>query len=288
MVDIAVSFTEFRNLDAAVCGQPLLDSIVPYVPDNIPLHISHIRLGNEFCERLLPTRRQIEKAAALADQYDVSFALVTPNLTDQGLKRLQHVMSAVPAASEIIVNDWGVADMLVQLYPALSLTAGRLLCKHLKEPRIAEPTVDPVVDWPVKSAHFRELLASFGINRVEVDLAPHTSMPTAKADGVKLTLHLHNGYTAKSHVCKIGSIKQPTARKFTPEHNCQRECLRYVTSVSRMIYPSRNDLGVFQRGNTWFYNYTERMNASIAEAIRNTVVDRTVVMLDWHEDHRTH
>ena len=153
---------------------------------------------------------------------------------------------------------------------------------------VCDQSFDPVADWPVESAHFRALLDSLGISRVEVDLAPHTSMPTVKTDGVKLSLHLHNGYTTKSHVCKIGSIHQPAARKFTPEHNCQRECLRYITSVSRMAYPPRQALGVFQRGNTWFYNYTERMNASIAEAMRNTVMDRAVVTLDWHEDHRTH
>lgn len=288
MGELAVACTNFKYLDAIRNGQTLLDRIDDCVADGFPFAINQFRFGNEFCERLLPTLSQLETAVALTKQAGLSFALVTPNLTDRGLKKLGKLLPHVPEDGEIIVNDWGAAAMVAEEYPRHSLVAGRLLCKHLKEARISTPAVDPEVDWPVNNTPFRALLELFGIERVEVDLAPHTSMPTNKAQGVKLTLHLNIGYSAKSHVCKVGSLHQAAARKFTPGHACQRECLSYVTHVNRLPYPAHDANRMFQRGNTWFYHYTERMQTSIAEALRADIVDRAVLMLDWHEDRLPH
>lgn len=280
MVQIAAAFTEFHRLDSVGGKENLVSKLKDLVSWSDIFVLNQVRLGNEFCERLIPTKSQVRKAAEIADRFDLDFVLVLANLTDKGLKKLGDIIPNLSQNAEIVVNDWGTAAMIAENFPDHPIIAGRLLCKHLKEARISTPDTYPEVNWPINSDYFKSILQALRIERAEVDLAPHTVMPAKKVKDIAVTLHLNCGYSAKSHVCKIGSTRQPAGRKFVPEHLCQRECLSYKTVVSKLRYPTTHDLEMFQRGNTWFYTYTSRMNASVNQAILNGSVDRAVVTLD--------
>jgi len=281
MIKISAAFTEFKQISSLTGIKRLQQQVLSHLPQEQPFQLEQIRLGNEFCERLIPTTNQVNKAITLANQFHLGFALVLANLTDQGHKKLQRILPILPHGCEIVVNDWGTAYLVTLAHPNLKVTAGRLLCKHLKEARISTPAEDPIVKWPVSNEQFLSVLADLNIQHAEVDLAPHTRIPDKKIRGISLGMHLERGYSAKSHVCTVGSLHQPDADKFTSGHRCRRECLEYITRVPKIIYPRKNSLEMYQRGTTWFYNYSDRMNQSIALALQNQRVDRAIVTMDW-------
>lgn len=280
MVSIAASFTDFRNLNSITNFEDFQNQVIAKIPNSSSVSLEQIRLGNEFCERLMPSRKQVEKSIFLAEKFKMTFALVLANLTDEGHKKLHRIMPALEPKNEIVVNDWGTAYLLSESYPEYTLIAGRLLCKHLKEARIATPEEFREVKWPVDNPHFKNVLSDLGINKAEVDLAPHTVVPGNKVEDVLLTLHLNRGYSAKSHVCKIGSAHQPKQKKFSSGHRCRRECLRFRTTISKLPHPRESTLEIYQRGNTWFYGYSDQMNISISQSLQNSIFQHAVVTLD--------
>ncbi len=281
MIKVAVAFTEFARLGDLTSLEYLQQQVASNLPQGQAFELEQIRLGNEFCERLIPSVGQIGKAIAVADKLQLGFALVISNLTDRGLEKIERILPLLPDDSEVVVNDWGTASYISTAYPALKLIAGRLLCKHLKEPRIATPEEDPVVKWPVENEYFLTVLADLNIQSAEVDLAPHTRPPDHKMEHISIGLHLGRGYSARSQVCSIGSLHQFDEDKFSPGHQCLRECLDYIVRVPQLIYPQTEQLQMYQRGTTWFYNYSDRMKQSIATVIERQSIDRVIVSLDW-------
>ena len=65
----------------------------------------------EFCERLLPSPSQLKKALSFARENDLDFTMVTPYVTNSGLKKVENLiilLSELNPDSEIVFNDWGV------------------------------------------------------------------------------------------------------------------------------------------------------------------------------------
>ncbi len=280
MIGIDVSSTKFDNLASFLELDETNANFANLIPWCDSFTLNKIRIGNEFCERLFPSVNDVMKTVDLAGRLHLDPVLVLANLTDRGQEKARRILAALSKPIEIIANDWGTAILVAEHFPRHTLSAGRLLCKHLKEARISTPKEMPPANWPVTSAHFVRILNKLGIKRAEVELAPHTSVPTEMAPEIAITLHLNRGYSAKSHVCRVGSTRLPNEKKFVPGHLCRRECLDYETNVSKLQYPKENGLGIFQRGNTWFYDYTDEMNASIAAAFRSGLIDRAVVTVD--------
>lgn len=280
MFDLGAGFTEYRSLESIEDLGELENRCQNQFSANAPFQLKAVRLGNEFCERLMPSSKQVKKAIQKAERLGLSFALVLSNLTDKGHRKLERLLPVLPEGGAVVVNDWGTAAMISAEHPHLTLSAGRLMCKHLKEARISAPKQDPEVTWPLSSPPFVDLLHDLGIEKAEVDLAPHTKPPTRMPVGISLSLHLNRGYSAKSHLCKVGSLHQPEEKKFTPEHLCRRECRTYQSTVVEQAYPETDALVVHQRGNTWFFDYSEQMQATIAGVIESDCHFTGIVELD--------
>ena len=280
MVQIDVSFTKFGSIKSFICLEDFESSLAALLPSCVEFTLDRIRIGNEFCERLIPSANDLKKTIELADRRRLEPVLVLANLTDRGQEKACRILTALSRPIEIIVNDWGSALLIAERFPQHTLIAGRLMCKHLKEARISKPKEPLPANWPVKSTQFVRVLGGLGIRRAEVDLAPHTYVPEEKTTEIALTLHLGRGYSAKSHVCRVGSTNLANDKKFIPGHLCRRECLDYEITVSKLHYPKNDGMRMFQRGNTWFYRYTDDMNSSIASAFKDGLIDRAVVTMD--------
>ena len=77
---------------------------------------SRAYLGSDFCQTLLPApSTMLEAFAALRGR--AAFALVTPPVNDAGLHRVGVLLdllaaeTAPEAATEVVVNDWGVLGL---------------------------------------------------------------------------------------------------------------------------------------------------------------------------------
>jgi len=292
--EIAISLTrgaEFTGLvkngvppTLAQCRDALQWPYFPYPGPVADLPVSHVHLGNEFCDRLLPEASLLQRHLDLPG---IHLALVTPTLSDTGLKTLGRILQLLPPGSEVIVNDWGALRLLRQEHTELIPVLGRLLCKMIKDPRQPGGNWSRLYPGGVTGGSFNTLLERWQVGRVELDVPPAATGADLGVPDTRVSLHLPYGYVFKGRMCRIGSMHLPPALKFTPGHSCRRECLQYV-ETTRRPQAVVGEPPTFQRGNTLFYRYSEDMVSAALAAVEAGRVDRLIVQGDWHEDHRTH
>ncbi len=240
---------------------------------SVPL--AQLRLGSEFCERLLPATADLERLLAVADGLGVAAALVTPMVGDAGLAQLQRLLARLPAGSEVIVNDWGVLQRVADGFGALRPVAGRLLCKMVKDPRLESPVWARLYPGHAGSAALVALLRRFAVTRLEMDVPPFARAGDLEVEGLELGVHAEVGFAAKGRVCQIGSLHQPTARKFAPGHGCRHECLDYLQPMRRDSAHGR-ELPTAHWGNTLLYAHDDGMRAALAGAAADGRVARVI------------
>ena len=226
-----------------------------------------IYFGSEFCEFLLPAPEALKRALHLAGQAQCALSLLTPIASDGVIARLRELLPLLPAGSELIVNDWGVAAFAQREFPGLRLAAGRLLCKMIKDPRLDNAVWADLYPHGLGGRSFHALLDKLGIARIELDVPPYARPQVA--------VHAPYAYVTKGRSCKIGSLSLAPTQKFAPGRECRRECLRYAATMER---PGKStDLDTQQRGNAMFYRHTPAMSAAAAAAIAQGWLQRVVL-----------
>lgn len=231
--------------------------------------------GSEFCEFLLPAVEVLKRALRLTQEAGCALALLTPIASDGVIDRLGELLPLLPAGSELIVNDWGVAAYAQRCQPQLRLVAGRLLCKMIKDPRLDSAVWAELYPHGLGGRSFRSLLDKLGIVRIELDLPPYAKDQVFADLGIAAAIHAPYAYASKGRICKIGSLSLEPTQKFAPGRECERECLSYAASVER---PGKDaDLDTSWRGNTMFYRHTRAMSAAAASAARQGWLGRVVL-----------
>lgn len=245
--------------------------------------VSHLYFGSEFCEHLLPDAADLERALTLARQRALCLVLATPVANDALLERLAELLPLLPAGSEVLANDWGVASLVHGDFPALRVIAGRQLSKMIKDPRLPGEQWAQLYPAGFRAERQLRILHSLGIERIELDVPPFAGSDFFSSPGVTLALHAPYAYVAKGRLCKVGSLAQPAALKFAPGGACRRECLGVVEieggqpGEASKCGASRNSLRTAQRGTTMFYRYDAALLAAAAEAVRERRVSRLVL-----------
>jgi hypothetical protein len=232
---------------------------------NLPERLAQLRLGSEFCERLIPTSTQLDRLLAVTDGMGIAPALVTPMLGDSSMARVRKLLAALPDGAEVIVNDWGALHVVANEFPDLQPVAGRQMCKQVKDPRLGSPTWARLYPGHAGSTSLVSLLRRFRVNRLEVDVAPFASVEDLQLADMDLGVHADFGFAAKGRVCQMGSMHQPITNKFAPLHGCQFECLSYATPLQRQSAHS-HELPTIQWGNAMLYAHNEQMRAVLTRA----------------------
>jgi hypothetical protein len=244
---------------------PLIDGLAP----------RSIYFGSEFCEFLLPAPEVLRRALHLAGEAQCALSLLTPIASDGVIAHLRELLPLLPAGSELIVNDWGVAALAQREFPGLRLAAGRLLCKMIKDPRLDNAVWAELYPHGLGGRSFHALLDKLCIARIELDVPPYARPQVFSSLGREAAVHAPYAYITKGRMCKIGSLSLAPTQKFAPGRECQRECLRYAAAMER---PGKSaDLGTQQRGNAMFYRHTRAMSAAAAAAIAQGWLQRVVL-----------
>lgn len=253
--EIAVAVTDGRALPRLAVDPGPLFHALRLAPPSSAGPVSRLHLGNEFCERLIPSPTLLRRTIGMADAAGLALTLATPAVPDQGLAKLRRLFRLLPGGAEVVVNDYGVLRFLASEFPALEPVAGRQLCKMIKDPRL--PTEQWVRLNPpgLGSPEFEALLGRFGIRRAELDVPPFARPADLRAGGLALSVHAPYGYALRGRVCRIGSLRFEGAAKFRPDQECAKECLRWSCRLSRPAEYGLHDLKSFQRGNSIFYRH---------------------------------
>lgn len=232
--------------------------------------------GNEFCERLLPNVETLKRALDLSDRSQVSFSLVTPFLTEAGMKRLSPLLRLLEEErpdSEIVINDWGLLQLLgaATTAPPFALVIGRLLTKQARDPRLtqSEAALSPGaldhfrrsnVDVPIVT----DFLLARHVTRVEFDNPFHG----LERDAPRLPASLYSPYVylTTSRLCTFNPRSRPgeTGRVVM---SCNQECRGQASRLRHKRMP----VDLLRKGNTIFFR-----NDSLPSNLEALNIDRVI------------
>ena len=239
---------------------------------------TRLYFGMEFCERLLPSPAQLKKALTFAVDQQAAFTLVTPYVTEAGLKQVEKLVAAlceVQPASEIIFNDWGVFHLLREKSYPLKPVLGRLLNKLKRGPRIV-PVRDKI---PATSLDYfmtpnlsipavGSFLLDLGVSRVECDNLLQGLNLDGISNDLHISLYLPFAYVTTTRFCFMPSIHDPGEMKIGVLP-CKKECRQYAFSLWNPVMT----VPLVRKGNTIFFSNEEIPS----HLIREGKVDRIVV-----------
>ncbi len=145
------------------------------------VNFSRVYIGNQYCHNLFPCKEQLiklmDKAIIEGLEITVAFTYIRENMIDKTREQVQSIYNWCVKNDkivEIIVNDWGMLDILLDKKDRLVPVLGVLLNKRKKDPRTArkigiENYTSFLEENNLNAPHFCQFLRSRGINRIEYE-----------------------------------------------------------------------------------------------------------------------
>lgn len=246
------------------------------------LPIDRYYFGTEFCENLLPSRESVRAMVASGKL----ITLLTPYVSNSGLRELRELFCLLPEKTEVVFADWGVLQVLRQEFPALTPVQGRLLNKSLRDPRVTglyaiegahNPTLDAMRSSNLDNVSYANLLARFGVTRVEMDQLPQGNSYDLGSVQLKAHVYAPFGFISTARSCLAAGLHYRGADKFQPGAPCRHECQTNLLEYSYTNSPFENrDQKFWLKGNTYFYTHTDAMLDELSAKIESGVVERLV------------
>ena len=215
---------------------------------------TRVYVGNEFCNHLFPHIEQLFAILKNAQKEGLRQTVITPLLMEHTIEATELLLHRLEAFSrehdspvELVVNDWGMLDMLKRCAPSLEPTLGKLLNKRKKDPRAEwywghERHEKDLERNSLNSPWYRRFLAELGIERFEFEPGPlRGSIP-----GPGHTLHFPYYYTNSSVFCMLYA---EVTEFYAGRQRLVRSCPRYCTDFC-YLYPDH--LKLVGKGNTLF------------------------------------
>lgn len=255
------------------------------------INFTRLYFGQEFCEKALLRPKELLLAIDKAVEHGMEFTLVTPYVTERGLRELkllfQELVQILPNC-EVVVNDWGILHLLKGEFPTLSPILGRLLNKAWRDPRInsylpihnQEDFFKPFQSSNLTSPLVKDLLESLKIERVELDNLPQGLDARISEMGYLTSLYLPYGCITSGRICLLGSWGLETREKFkAPQSSCGQKCrfcwLEMKDTSNRV--PASSEWRILQKGNTVFYLQLDSFLNNSLEQVKSLGIDRIVL-----------
>ena len=234
---------------------------------------SRLYFGAEFCQRLIPTQDELAAAMDIAAKNALKFTLVTPYVTDDGLRALSKLFAYLEKkgdATEVVVNDLGVLSVLRGDFPRLVPVYGRLMNKMTRMPRFARQLPDRLNPQQLGAyqkcslllPHYQKFLSGMGVGRLEFDVVSQGIKMDFGGGPFRASFYYPWTYITSGRVCEAGSVSQPPEKKFSldSDSRCGRECQKYYVHMfkedcgcgEKCAHKSAESKYLFQKGNAVF------------------------------------
>lgn len=236
------------------------------------LSLTHLYFGSEFCEHLLPSRRSLQIAMSAASRAGISFVLQTPVASPAVLRHLTDLLPLLPSDSEIVINDWGVAHLVRERFPALRGIAGRILCRMIKDPRLPGPDWAPQCRPGFDSPPLLGLFQRLGLEHMEIDVPMFPTDDTFARLPLPVGVHVPLSYVAKGRMCRIGSMSIRGPERFAVGRKCRKECLALGATTERQGVEDQQ--ATIHIGNTVFSRHSASMLLAVMRAAEEGEIRR--------------
>ncbi|TCS60563.1 hypothetical protein [Varunaivibrio sulfuroxidans] len=235
--------------------------------------------GTEFCDRLIPSKRDVSQAIEHCRARGLKFTLATPYIEQSDFQKVENIVELVAHAgneSEVVINDLGLLRHInaqrekgTSAYRDLTLLLGRLMNKLPRDPRYIN-VVDQLNERQregISSNHLSyigDFWRAQGIARFEIDNVMHP-----------IDLPAENAYSLYYPYFYISCSKTCLTAQCTRDHDirektekCQTECATYGFQLNHPSLPGP----MYYLGNT-FYGYNDKIDEKVTGALFSRLVE---------------
>lgn len=252
-----------------------------YVKDSCSLKkkINRLYIGNEFCHNLFPEENQLIEMLQKAINDKVEITLCFTYLRENYIEKNKNIIEKVyelcvknSKTIEIVINDWGMLDLIKDKKDYLKPILGVLINKRKKDPRYIYKkgyfeSKKTLGKNSLNSELFAKFLKEYGIYRYEYENCGYKIDIAKGKHSLQVPFYLTNlsQYCPLNAVCKNGN----RARQELVEH-CTKYCMDYV-----FLYPKH--LKMVGRYNSLFaFDDVVLKNEKLLKDYINEGIDRIV------------
>ena len=206
--------------------------------------ITRVYIGNEFCHNLFPEISLLIKMMERAESKNLNITLCFTYMRDCLIEKTEEIIDKVYSWCrehekhiEIVINDWGMLELLKDKQDYIKICLGVLLNKRKKDPRYMykkgyEENKDLMAENSLNSTIFTDFLKDNGINRYEYESCGYR-MDIAKG---KHSLHMPFYVTNTSQYCPLYAMcKYQSRGRQELVLNCPKYCRDYVFSYPKHL-----------------------------------------------------
>ena len=196
---------------------------------------TRLYFGNEFCQRLIPTKEDLSKVINFVKKKKIKLSFVTPYVTDEGIERLEPLLGLLNEKlyeSEVIINDYGTLEMMQEKKLKLKPVLGRLLTKQKRGPRIInimnklpKPAIEHFRKSNAEVPIFQKFLIKNGFERVELDNLLQGVDDNFSESKIKASLYYPYAYVTTTRFCLTSICDKKDA--VPGIYPCKKECQKY-------------------------------------------------------------
>ncbi len=234
-----------------------------------------VHFGVEFCERLLPSKKELQETRAEVAGHGLPFTFVTPYVTEDGLQKVLTLLELLPDGTEVVFNDWGVFKLLHDRFPQLVPVLGRMLTKIKRGPRIMnfldklpKDALDHLRSTNLSVPRYTDFLLASSICRAELDNPLQGLTLGGVPAQLKLSLHIPFAYVSTTRFCLTANCDVPEKKGFIGVFPCGKECKRYTFFLDNAAMTTM----LIRKGNTLFFR-----NTTVSPEMRESHIDRVVI-----------
>ena len=236
---------------------------------------SRIYFGHETCDRRIPSLNEFSRAKEFCSKQKLSFSLVSPICTNQGIKMLLPLLEQLSGEDELIVNDFGVLQLASKQTKA-KVVAGRILNRQYRDPRIAflkNPPQEMLHHLRLSHASsqlFLSLLKKSHVQRVELDNLLQGIETDLSSTGFHASLYHPFVFVSATRLCLTANCDKLSHAKKVGIFPCGKECVNY----SFILENKELKRPLYLFGNALYFE-----NKKLPSALNKKGIDRLVFTL---------
>lgn len=237
-----------------------------------------IYIGNEFCERLLPSLEEFKEILNWCKAEKIKLVLLSPFLTDKGIiafDALVEIAVLKLGKFDVVVNDWGLLSVLEDKYKDINIYLGRILTSRYIFPltRIRDRiNVTKSYSWNFPD-DFMDFCISKKINGFEFNSLKQlvNTKDQLRNHGLKINFYFPYIYITTTRLCNCIDGYKGYYRDSI--HKCEYECKNFLAKMKNKMFKKN----IISRGNAYFYQADIDMlknNVEIDRIIRNDYIGK--------------
>jgi hypothetical protein len=212
-------------------------------------HIERIYFGQETCENLIPSIEDVENALRYCSEHEFGFSFVTPYVAPKGIRKIIDLLDFLNTCEEeveVVINDFGILQLVYTRYNNLKPVLGRLLTKLKRDPRFSLSGYD-ISNSDIKNIkkveqnqaialqsagidmpQFRKFLKEKNIDRIGFDSVPQGLNPKSlKKWDFEVDVYWPWVYITSGRNCAIAAYTQPGKSFHPTDEPCSFQCRSY-------------------------------------------------------------